>query len=100
MQTSQRRLLGLPVSTRSGYRLGKLTDFIIDSDSGRISFILVRTRGLIPGLMDNELRIAWQQVISFGEKEIIVTDGSAESRATRLAKWVVTPSVQQASAEE
>ena len=77
MHISQRRLMGLPVRTRSGQALGRLTDLVIDTETGRIAFIQVRTRGFIPGLMDHELRIAWVQVISFSDKEIVVTAESA-----------------------
>lgn len=84
MHISQRRLMGLPVRTRSGQALGRFTDLVIDTETGRIAFIQVRTRGFIPGLMDHELRIAWVQVISFSDKEIVVTDGSVPSGATRF----------------
>jgi len=84
MHISQRRLMGLPVRTRSSQALGKISDFVMDTDTGRIAFLLVRTRGFIPGLMDQELRIAWAQVISLTDKEAVVTDGSVPSGATRF----------------
>ncbi|MCI0479366.1 PRC-barrel domain-containing protein [Candidatus Uhrbacteria bacterium] len=84
MYISQRRLMGLPVRTRSGTALGKLTDLVVDTDTGRLAAFMVRTRGFIPGLMDHELRIAWTQVISLSEKELVVTDGSVPSGATRF----------------
>lgn len=102
MQASYRKLLGIPVRTRSGHALGKLSDLIIDTDTGRLAFVQVRTRGLIPGLMDHELRIAWAQVISLNEKEAVVTDGSVPAGATRFLASImdrqvqaVPPSVQQ-----
>lgn len=88
--------MGLPVRTRSGSPLGKLTDLVIDTETGRLAFLVVRTRGLIPGFLDQELRIAWTQVISLGEKEIVVTDGTVPSGAVRLAIRVpTTPFAQQ-----
>lgn len=84
MHASQRRLVGLPVRTRSGHPLGKIADFIIDTDTGRIAFLAVRARGFIPGLMDQELRIAWAQVISLSDTEAVVADGSVPSGATRF----------------
>lgn len=85
MHVAGRRLVGVPVRTRSGKDIGKLSDILIDGETGRIAFVLVRARGFIPGLLDQELRIAWSQVISISEKEVIVTDGSVPTGATRLA---------------
>lgn len=84
MQASQRRLVGLPVRTRSGSDLGKIADFIMDTDTGRMAFLVVRTRGFIPGLMDHELRVAWAQVISLSDTGAIVEDRSVPSGATRF----------------
>lgn len=85
MHTAVRRLVGMPVRTRSGQVIGKLIDVVMELETGRLAFLLVRARGFIPGLMDQELQIAWAQVISLNEKEAIVTDGSVPSGATRLA---------------
>lgn len=78
-------MVGVPVRTRSGTAVGKLSEVIIDTETGRIAFVLVRARGFIPGLIDQELRIAWSQIISMTEKEVVVTDGSIPTGATRIA---------------
>lgn len=75
----------MPVRTRSGQVIGKLTDIVLDLETGRLAFLMVRVRGFIPGLLDQELQIAWAQVISMNEKETIVTDGSVPTGATRFA---------------
>lgn len=84
MQISQRRLVGLPVKTRAGAMLGKVTDFVLETDTGRLACVMVRSRGFIPGLMDHELRIAWAQVISISDMEVVVMDGTIPSAATRF----------------
>ncbi|MFH1078462.1 MAG: PRC-barrel domain-containing protein [Patescibacteria group bacterium] len=84
MQISQRRLVGLPVKTRSGAMLGNVADLVLETDTGRLACIVVRSRGFIPGLMDHELRVAWAQVISMSETEVVVMDGTIPSAATRF----------------
>jgi sporulation protein YlmC with PRC-barrel domain len=85
MQSRSQKLLGIPVRTRSGESLGRLGDVSIDCDTGRIDVLLVKTRGFIPGLMDQELRISWSQVISMDTKEAVVADGTVPVATRRFA---------------
>lgn len=85
MRLCPRKLTGIPVKTRSGNPVGKLADFLVETDTGRIEFLLVRTGVSIPGLMHQELQIAWSQVITLTEKEAIVADGSVPAGSLRLA---------------
>ncbi|MBU1034962.1 PRC-barrel domain-containing protein, partial [Patescibacteria group bacterium] len=41
MQILIRRIINLPVRTRSGQVLGRVVDSIIDTETGRIAFLLV-----------------------------------------------------------
>jgi sporulation protein YlmC with PRC-barrel domain len=95
MQVNGRKLVNIPVKTKSGQALGRLSDIVIDADTGRLSFLQVRVRGFIPGLMDQELRIAWAQVVSLSDKEAIVADAAVEALArNRIAIAPAAPQIQ------
>ncbi|MEO5927812.1 MAG: PRC-barrel domain-containing protein [Patescibacteria group bacterium] len=85
MQTRCQKLQGIPVKTRSGKLLGKLVDVSIETDTGRLDAILVRSRGFIPGLLEGELRISWAQVVSLSTEEAIVVDNVVPAGGRRLA---------------
>ncbi len=85
MRLRPRKLIGIPVRTRSGQAVGKLADVLVETDTGRVEFLLVRTGMAIPGLPHEELQIAWSQVISLSEKEAIVADGTVPIGSKRLA---------------
>ena len=85
MLLNSKSLPGLPVRTRSGQAVGKAVSADIETDTGRISAIRVRTRGLVPGLMDHELSIAWNQMIEITETEIVVQDGTVPIAGRALA---------------
>lgn len=91
MQSRCQKLAGIPVKTRSGEGLGRLVDVSIDTDTGRIDALLVRSRGLIPGLLDQELRITWSQVVSLSPTEAIVVDAVVPIKGRRLAVGTSSP---------
>lgn len=57
----------------------------LELDTGRIDALLVRSRGLIPGLLDQELCIAWSNVVSLSAEEAIVADGFLPLTGKRFA---------------
>jgi sporulation protein YlmC with PRC-barrel domain len=77
-----KRLIGASVRTRSGVSVGKVVDIEIDGDDGKIRAFCVKT-GLVQGLMEDQLIIAWSQVVSMSEREVIVEDGAVEQRAKK-----------------
>ncbi len=85
MLLNSKSLSGLPVRTRAGQAVGKAASADFDSDTGRLSTIRVKTRGLVPGLMDNELSIAWDQIVEITEKEIVVKDGTVPIGSRAMA---------------
>jgi uncharacterized protein YrrD len=50
------------LQTRSGHALGKLQSIDLDADTGHLTAIHVVT-GLVKGLLNDELVIAWNQVV-------------------------------------
>ncbi|MBU1034521.1 hypothetical protein KKD42_01880, partial [Patescibacteria group bacterium] len=81
--------------TKSGQVLGRVVDSIIDTETGRTAFLLVRSRGLIHGLMGDALKIAWSQIISIDEKEVVVTDLVVREEAANLAFQTPSTAVNQ-----
>jgi len=94
MQIRPRKLIGIPVKTRAGQLLGKLADVLVETNTGRVEFLLVRTGMAIPGLSRDELRIAWSQVISLSEKEAIVADATIPVGSRMLAMNIVPPTLE------
>lgn len=68
-------LIGMPVITEEKHKLGKVEDYIIESNSFVIQQLQVK-RGLLKGLSDTGLLINRTQVISITDNEIIVRSTS------------------------
>lgn len=85
MRIRQKKLVGIPVRTASGQAVGRLADIELDTDTGRLEAIVVRTSGLIPGLIHHEVQVAWPQIISLCETEAVVADGTVPIGAAAIA---------------
>lgn len=90
MHVRQKKLLGIPVRTRSGQPVGKLADVELDTDTGRLDAIVVRTGGFIPGLIPRDLMVAWTQVVSLDDKEAVVADGTVPVGSAAIAMGTET----------
>lgn len=73
-QCSSQQAKGLPVVTKSGQEIGTVLGFVLDTERGTIVRISVRPAGLVRGLVAHELLIAWNEVIEWTEKRVIVKD--------------------------
>ena len=80
------KLINLPVQTKSGQSIGLLTGFDIDGQSHEIKTYRVRNKSLIKGLLQNELMISKEQVISLDNERMIVHDAVLEQRAGARGK--------------
>lgn len=87
MVVNTRDMIGVPVRTKAGLLLGRLKSMDFDAETGKLNALHVKVRGPVPGLLDDELIIAWVQVISMGEDEIVVADDFAEQGAAKVRKW-------------
>lgn len=65
--------------------VGKVAGFDFDAESGRLAVLRVKTRGLVPGLLDQELAIAWSQVVEITADKAVIEDGSAPSQGRAFA---------------
>ncbi len=74
MKINQRQLIGLPVVTESGQKLGRLKSINIDSDTQSILEYEVKASSLIKGLIEGDLIIPRGQIVDISLKQITVQD--------------------------
>ncbi|OGL74082.1 hypothetical protein A3E39_00625 [Candidatus Uhrbacteria bacterium RIFCSPHIGHO2_12_FULL_60_25] len=85
MVVNTKQLVGLPVVTRGGVAVGKVAGFDIETETGRLTALRVKARGLVPGLLDQELLVAWNQVVEIAKDKVVVQDGVVPVGARVLA---------------
>lgn len=85
MQIELKAYLGTAVFTKSGQAIGKLADVQLDSETGRLSSLIVKAKGLVQGLLEEHLIIPWNAVIEMTQEKIVVTDVSVKEPASSLA---------------
>lgn len=73
-------LIGLKVETKKGRRLGKVRDFVVNTDNFMILQIAVE-RPLLKALTDSELLIGRSQIREITDYKIVVKDEEAKIRA-------------------
>lgn len=73
MLIPHKQLLGLPVETKSGDKLGLIDGFNLESDSHLIYQYLVKPAGLSK-IFSQELIINRQQVLSLSAEKMVVDD--------------------------
>ena len=71
---NSKRMANAAVRTEAGTPVGRLVSLEIDADTGKLAAVNVRTPAAVPHLLGRELRIGWNQIVSLGEKEIVVLD--------------------------
>lgn len=75
------KILDAPVSTESGERIGKVNDFIVDTQLGNI------TKYMISGI-NKSLIVDHDQIVEINPKQIIVKDGLEMPKETETAEIV------------
>ncbi len=100
MILNSKTLIGLHVRTQAGTAVGKVTSLDVDADTGRLVTLYVKTPGIVPGLLNQELAISWGQIVEITEKEVIVKDGTVPVGGRALAiKTEPAASMQVAASE-
>ncbi|MFA5133886.1 MAG: hypothetical protein WC459_03750 [Patescibacteria group bacterium] len=74
MLISSKKLIGLRVETKSGYKLGRVKGFEADTETLEIKKIHVRPNSIVKALIEADLVISKSLVISVDEKKMIVDD--------------------------
>jgi len=88
MIVNTKEMAGVPVVTRSGQPVGKVASFDVDAETGRLAVLRAKTRGLLPGLLSDELLIEWNAIIAFGTERVIVADAAVKQTHENLARSV------------
>jgi len=70
---NSKRIIGVPVKTRDGVALGKVASLDFDADTGHLGALNVST-SFVSGLLNDELTIPWNQIISMSADQVIVSD--------------------------
>lgn len=66
-------LFGLKVKTKKGSKLGKILDFVVDTDNFVVHQLVVK-RPAVKALLDPELIIPRREIVEVNDYEIIVKD--------------------------
>jgi len=74
MSINSKNLLGLPVLTKSGDYLGRVSGFELDETSGKITQYLVARIYIMGLIKSGELLINETQVISITKEKMVVAD--------------------------
>jgi len=77
MKITSKKLINLPVETKSGKMLGHLSGFTVETDFQSVSEYYIKPEGLVEGLVKGKLIIARGQVIDISAKKIVVDDNFA-----------------------
>ena len=82
MRLNQKQLNNLPVYTRSGAFLGRIADYILDTQTHQIVQYLVGSSSWLKNILSQqaELLVASDQVISLSEEKMVVQDAIIKDR--------------------
>lgn len=79
MIVNTKRVVGTRVETKTGDAVGKVASIDLDADTGRLHTLWVKTRG-ISGLLEDELAVSWNAIVSFSEERVVIADATISSR--------------------
>lgn len=74
MRYRDKELRNVPVETRSGTVLGKLSGYVMDSESHKVIQYVVKKAHPLAKILPSELFVHSDQVISIGLERIVVDD--------------------------
>ena len=89
MNLTSQEIINLKVETKSGQKLGRVADFIIDANTYTITTYHIKSKNIIEGLFKNELIINQSQVITIDKEKMVVEDNVITEQD--LAKASLTP---------
>jgi len=74
MNLNKNQLINLPVFTRSGNRLGHIVDFELNTELQEVIKYHVRGENIIKELIEKDLIIFSDQVVSLDDQKMVVKD--------------------------
>lgn len=81
-----KQLRGIPVETKRGQRVGRLSGFVIDPRTHAVAQYVVSKNRFLSALIPGELLIHSTQVISLDNEKMIVVDGAVEEKISEALK--------------
>ncbi len=92
MIINYQNLINLPVITKSGQLLGKISKIEIDTDTQSIINYFIKSTNIVKGLLEGELIINKNQVIVITQEKVIVEDNVYKKRVEdSLSLFKTTP---------
>lgn len=83
MLLNAKKIIGLPVETNNGTKIGKVADFNLDIESHIVNSYAVRSQRLPLGggfIHGENLIISRSQVLSVSDKKMVVEDSAVRER--------------------
>ncbi len=81
MQYRDVELRGIPVITRSGQKLGKLSAYVIDAEHHEVAQYVVTRSSLLARILPDELLVHRSQVVSLDSEMMVVDDNVITEKA-------------------
>jgi len=72
-------LMGLKVQTKKGSKLGKIVDFVVDTDNFMVHQLIVK-RPAVKSFLDPELTIPRNQILEIDDYKIVIKDEEQKIR--------------------
>lgn len=88
MILSWENLINLSVETESGSVLGSVNGVDTDTETHAIRTYRIKSKGIIKGLLNNELLISSSQVISIDKNKMVVSDNVVHDKIFDAKKIV------------
>lgn len=90
-QVNTKEMAGVPVLSKTGSPLGKVASFDLDPLTGRLMTMRVKTKGLMAGMIADELMISWDAIVEMDQKKVVVIDQAVSAGSHVAASAVRAP---------
>lgn len=88
MNLNKNQLINLPVYTKSGQKLGRVVNFEFNTQLQEIVKYYIKAENIIKELIEKDLVISAEQVISIDDEKMVVEDLAVKEK--KLAKQKVS----------
>lgn len=82
---SDKELKNLFVETTQGIQIGRIVGFEFDGDTQSVVHYEVKPKRLVSGIVDGNLRVHRDQVVSITSQKMIVEDLVIDNKSTQFA---------------
>jgi sporulation protein YlmC with PRC-barrel domain len=92
MLVNTKDMIGVPVHTKSGEHVGKVANFDLDVLTGHLQTMHVKTKGIMAGVMSEDIMVPWDAIIEMSAEKVVVRDGVVPIKGGALADGLAVPS--------